>query len=193
MTDWHATPLAAIDVEGNGQQPPNLVELAVVPIDVGTAGEPLSWLVRPPLPITAIAQGIHGITNVAVADQPTIDELDAEIRAALHGRVILAHHAHVDIDVLTRELPGWEPAGVLDTLVLARKVLVGRVSSFRLGHLADALGVTGGLPEGLAPHRAAYDALVCARLFGCIAGADDGNTAVNAALDRTQADHDRLF
>ncbi|WP_375546842.1 hypothetical protein [Streptomyces gossypii] len=32
----------------------------------------------------------------------------------------LARHAGVDYRVLTRHLPGWEPAGVLDTLRLAR-------------------------------------------------------------------------
>jgi len=35
MTDWMSLDYAVVDVEGNGQQPPDLVELAVVPIRSG--------------------------------------------------------------------------------------------------------------------------------------------------------------
>src|SRR5947209_281392 len=36
MTDWTSLRYAVVDVEGNGQQPPDLVELAIVPIIDGT-------------------------------------------------------------------------------------------------------------------------------------------------------------
>jgi exodeoxyribonuclease X len=52
-----------VDVEGNGQQPPDLVELAAVPITDGIIGEARSWLVRPDLPSTGFARKIHGISN----------------------------------------------------------------------------------------------------------------------------------
>jgi DNA polymerase III epsilon subunit-like protein len=48
MTDWTALRYAVVDVEGNGQQPPDLVELAIVPIVGGVIGEPVSWLIKPP-------------------------------------------------------------------------------------------------------------------------------------------------
>ncbi|WP_198318745.1 hypothetical protein [Pseudofrankia inefficax] len=44
MTDWTSLDYAFIDIEGNGQQPPDPVELAVAPITGGTIGEPASWL-----------------------------------------------------------------------------------------------------------------------------------------------------
>jgi DNA polymerase III epsilon subunit-like protein len=193
VADWRHARFAVVDVEGNGQRPPNVVELAVVPIDDGVIGQPTSWLVRPPLPITGIARGVHGITNGAIADRPAIADLDAEIRTALDGRVIVAHNAHVDVAVLTRELLNWEPAGVIDTLALSRQLLQGIVASFRLGQIADALGLTAGLPKGLAPHRAEYDALVCARLFLRLAGTNDGAAAINAALAIEQIVDERLF
>jgi hypothetical protein len=40
MTDWTTLHYVVVDVEGNGQQPPELVELAVVPIMGGVLGEP---------------------------------------------------------------------------------------------------------------------------------------------------------
>jgi hypothetical protein len=60
VTDWTTLRYVVVDVEGNGQQPPELVELAVVPITGGIAGEPSSWLVKPEHPIKHIATTIHG-------------------------------------------------------------------------------------------------------------------------------------
>ena len=50
MTDWTNLDYAVVDVEGNGHQPPDLVELAVVPITGGVIGEPIAWLLRPEKP-----------------------------------------------------------------------------------------------------------------------------------------------
>ena len=36
---------AVVDVEGNGQQPPDLVDVAVVPVARGIIGPVASWLV----------------------------------------------------------------------------------------------------------------------------------------------------
>ncbi|MBX7267515.1 hypothetical protein KIF24_16760 [Micromonospora sp. Llam7] len=58
---WTSARLVAADVEGNGQQPPRLVELAVVPIDAGVIGDPVSWLVRPPSPIRLILDELESL------------------------------------------------------------------------------------------------------------------------------------
>jgi len=47
MTDWTSLNYVVVDVEGNGQRPPDLVELAAVPIIGGRIGDAQSWLVRP--------------------------------------------------------------------------------------------------------------------------------------------------
>jgi DNA polymerase III epsilon subunit-like protein len=161
---WTSFRLVAADVEGNGHRPPSLVEAAVVPILDGRIGQPASWLVRPPQEITWQATRIHGITNADVAELPGVAAVAADIRAHLDGAVVVAHNAHIDLDVLTRELPGWQPAAVVDTLKLARSRLPGR-ASYRLGALVDAFDLARDLPTSLRPHRAAYDALVTARLF----------------------------
>ena len=49
---WTSARLVVADVEGNGRRPPRLVETAVVPIVAGSIGEPVTWLIRPPEPIT---------------------------------------------------------------------------------------------------------------------------------------------
>src|SRR6266540_5287576 len=117
---WTSARLVVTDVEGNGRRPPSLVEVAVVSIEAGCVGEPASWLVRPPEAITWQATRVHGITNQDVAELPGIDAVAENIRAQLDGAVVVAHNAGIDLDVLTRELPGWQPAAVVDTLKLAR-------------------------------------------------------------------------
>ncbi len=149
------------------------MEAAVVPIVAGRIGEPASWLVRPPEAITWQATKVHGITNAEVAELPGVDAVAADIRAHLGDAVVVAHNAHVDLDVLTREMPGWQPAAVVDTLKLARARLPGQ-TSYRLGALVDAFDLARGLPTALRPHRAAYDALVTARLFVHLATDPDG-------------------
>ena len=164
MTDWTSLDYAVVDVESNGQQPPDLVELAVVPIRSGVIAEPVSWLVRPGEPIRHFATRIHGLTNEDVAGAPLFTDIADQVLAALDMPALVAHNAHVDVDVLTRKLAGWQPPEVFDTLRIARRLLPGR-AGYRLGALTSAFHLADGLPSRLSPHRAEYDALVAARLF----------------------------
>jgi hypothetical protein len=66
--------------------------------------------------------------------------------------VVVAHNAGIDLDVLTRELPGWQPAVVVDTLKLARHRARGQ-ASYRLGALVEAFDLGRDLPAGLRPQR----------------------------------------
>jgi DNA polymerase III epsilon subunit-like protein len=164
MTDWTSLRYAVVDVEGNGHQPPDLVELGLVPIVDGVVGQPLSWLVRPDQPITPMARKVHGITAEDVASAPMFADIRGEVLRALNGSALVAHNAHVDVSVLQRKLAGWACPEVFDTLKLARRLLPGH-PSYRLGALTTAFNLAAGLPDGLTPHRATYDVMVTARLF----------------------------
>jgi DNA polymerase III epsilon subunit-like protein len=183
MTDWTSLRYAVVDVEGNGQQPPDLVELAVVSIVSGEIQEPTSWLVKPERPIKYFATRIHGITTQDVAEGPAFVAIADEVRQALDVPVLVAHNAHVDIGVLQRELPDWRPPEVFDTLKLARRLLPNQ-SGYKLGMLVRSLNLAEGLPDdlNLTPHRAAYDALVTARLFIHLATIAEGRPLTLEAL-----------
>jgi DNA polymerase III epsilon subunit-like protein len=169
-TPWTAYPYVVVDVEGNGQRPPDLVEVAVVPVVGGTVGAATAWLIRPPRPITWQARRVHGLTDADLADAPTIEDLRDEIAGRLGSAIVVGHNVGVDLAVLGRCLPGWHPGPVIDTLRLARRLLPD-LPSHRLGALVDHFGLATSLPAG-GPHRAAYDALAAAHLFTRLAEHD---------------------
>lgn len=169
---------AVIDVEGNGQQPPEIIEIAIVPVDGVKVGEPDTWLVKPERPITPIVtRKVHGLRNADVADAPTWAEVEPGVAVALADRVPVAHNAKVEHDVLRQHMPGWAPARMLDTLRLARAVWPG-LGAYGLDRLVEHAGITLGDDHGQR-HRAGFDAHATALLF--------------VALAETAGNRDRLF
>jgi DNA polymerase III epsilon subunit-like protein len=173
MTDQRNNPLrgrmlVVVDVEGNGQQPPEIIEIAALPIDDGQLGSATTWLIKPRKPINPIVtRKVHGIHNADVANQPSWADVETQVTTALAGRVLVAHNATVEHDVLRAHLPGWAPTLVLDTLRLARHVWP-RLGSYGLDHLTQHLtqhlALTAEDIDGRR-HRATYDAQLTWRLL----------------------------
>ncbi len=156
--DTWPTKLLVVDVEGNGGQPPDLVEFAALPIHFGQVSAATGWstLIRPPVPITPMATKIHGISNQDVRTAPAWAETADQVRALLDGAWIAAHNAGVEYGLLTRLLPDWQPTGVIDTLKLSRH-LFGK----SIRHNLDALIAHTGIDTSRIPgrrHRATFDA-----------------------------------
>ncbi|HHP7243774.1 MAG TPA: exonuclease domain-containing protein, partial [Elainellaceae cyanobacterium] len=77
---WKSIRYLAIDIEGNGQQPPDVVELGIVIIEDGcVTNAPQVWLIRPEKPITHFATRIHHISNKDVASAPNLESVQADI------------------------------------------------------------------------------------------------------------------
>ncbi|BDT91504.1 hypothetical protein IFM12275_14800 [Nocardia sputorum] len=151
--------IAVVDVEGNGQTPPEIIEIAILPVSGDTASHTdiRSWLIRPKHPITPIVtRKIHGITNNDVDNCPRWADVAPEIDAALAQRTLVAHNAGVEQRVLAAHLPYWTPPMVLDTLRLAKKVWPG-LPGYSLDKLIDHahLDVSALAEHGY--HRAGYD------------------------------------
>lgn len=154
----HERQLAVVDVEGNGQNPPEIIEIAVLLIDGPTTPDALrSWLIRPQQPVAPIVtRKVHGITNADLADCPLWREVSAEIEEALCGRVLVAHNATVERKVLAVHLPDWNPPLILDTLRLAKTVWQG-LDSYALDKLIDRGQLDTNPVAGQGYHRAGYD------------------------------------
>jgi DNA polymerase III epsilon subunit-like protein len=156
--------LVVVDVEGNGQQPPEIIEIAALPIDDGQPAPATMWLIKPRKPISPIVtRKVHGIRNTDVSEQPSWADVEAQVATALSGRVLVAHNATVEHGVLRAHLPGWEPNLVLDTLRLARHVWPG-LASYGLDHLTQHLALTADDIDGRR-HRATYDSQLTWRLL----------------------------
>ncbi len=152
--------IAVVDVEGNGQNPPEIIEIAILSVTgfAVTSDDMRSWLIRPQQPITPIVtRKVHHISNRDVANSPVWAEVAPTIQIALDGRILVAHNAKVESGVIGRHLPDWTPPMVLDTLRLARKVWPGLDGGYGLDQLiAHAeLDTTAMREQGY--HRAAYD------------------------------------
>ena len=195
---WQQVPWVVIDVEGNGQRPPDLVEAACLPIDGGVLGRVRTWLVRPPRPITGPVRRIHGIRNADVAAAPATADVAEQIRAELAGRVVIGHHVHVDLAVLGRELGGWTAPSALDTLRLAKAVWPG-LPSYSLDNLTTLARLRAASPALLplsgvgGRHRAGYDTTLTAALFLALAHTvtHTATEAVTRAVTRADTRADR--
>lgn len=158
---WSQFPFVVVDVEGNGQEPHDLIEIATVQIVDRQPQRPRSWGVRPPRPITDRVTQIHGITNAMAASFAPWEVNAPEILAELANRVVVGHNVSVDARLITHTQPDWRPLSLIDTRALAKRVLPGR-SEYSLSSLvADVLPQIGYWTH----HRAADDALVTAHLF----------------------------
>ncbi|MFE4254373.1 exonuclease domain-containing protein [Streptomyces sp. NPDC056910] len=158
--------LLVVDVEGNGHHPPDLVEVAAWPVrdgqpDKSTAG---AWLIRPRRPVTSfVAAQVHGLTNQMLEQQPRWEEISEEVHARLGTAWIAAHSAHVEYRVLCAHLPQWRPAGVIDTVRLA-KATYPDLPKYGLDALIKH--VKPDLSQAPAQrHRATFDAYATAQLL----------------------------
>ncbi|WP_351234406.1 3'-5' exonuclease [Streptomyces sp. NPDC002133] len=158
--------LLVVDVEGNGCNPPDLVEVAALPVhegqpDTSTAG---AWLIRPPRPVTPFAARIHGLTNQVLESSPAWEEVADQVQGVLGEAWICGHNVSVDYRVLKTHLPNWEPTGVIDTLRLARNAYEG-LPSYGLDALIEHIKPDLTQAPVVGRHRATYDAYATAQLL----------------------------
>ncbi|WP_159460978.1 3'-5' exonuclease [Corynebacterium dentalis] len=160
---------ALIDTETTGLSPKKdrIVEIAVVTLDSGFS-EVNRWhtLVNPGRPIPN--SSIHGISDAMVRDAPTFGQVYAELLTQLRGKVLLAHNATFDADMLVAESDRLDDEDVffpfVDSMRLARQV-VPKGTSCSLESLARRTRV---MNQGA--HSALGDArttgIVLKKLFG---------------------------
>jgi DNA polymerase-3 subunit epsilon len=162
--------LLAVDLETTGLSPTRDQVLAVgwVPVDglrIDLSGGQRR-VVRHDDPGDAVT--IHGLTHDDLEEGRPLAEVLAELRRALAGRVLLAHHAPFELAFLDRafrsvgERPDLPPT--VCTLELQRRLLARhgdvRPGDLRLWRARERHG----LPV-TAAHDALGDALACAELY----------------------------
>lgn len=165
-------PLLALDLETTGLTPgqDRILAVGVVPVD----GERLDlagarrWLVDHHDPGGAVT--VHGLTHDDLATGLPLAQVLDEVRSALAGRILLAHHAPFEIGFLReayREADQQPPdLTAVCTLRLQRRVLAAAGvhepprGALRLWQSRARFGL-----PAVRAHDALGDALACAELY----------------------------
>ncbi|RSM73117.1 3'-5' exonuclease [Actinoplanes sp. ATCC 53533] len=167
--------LVAIDLEGSGAQERDheaILEIALVPL-IGWQPDMTAaycTLINPQRPIPRRPWISPGLTDDALRTAPTIEAVSPEIVRRIRGKYLVGHNIGVDWRLLRRRCPTVAPAGLIDTLRLARQT--DRAGSNGLAALVERHGLiqdVNRLAPGSAPHRALWDTVACGLLMRALA------------------------
>jgi DNA polymerase-3 subunit epsilon len=160
-----------VDLETTGLQPgrSGICEIGAVRLRAFEMEAEFQTLVDPGLPIAAGASALTGLRTEQLRGAPGPAEAVQSFLAFAGDAVLVAHNARFDLAFLDREterLTGSRiGSAVVDTVLLARTLLAGRVSGFGLAQLACFLGTT-----ERPCHRALPDARATAELLLALIG-----------------------
>ncbi len=130
-TTWKNAPLVALDLEGTGGQDHDdeaILEIAVLPLTGGLPSLANSYntLVSPGRPVPRKPWISPGLTDETLKNAPGLSKVEPELATRLNGQIIVGHNIGVDWRLLHRRCPSIRPAGIIDTLRLARHLHPGR-------------------------------------------------------------------
>jgi DNA polymerase-3 subunit epsilon len=111
---------------------------------------------------------IHGLTDDALAGAASLAEVLPRLLGALHGRVLLAHHAPIEVEFVgaatVSAYGARPPLTVVDTLALEHRLRADVNGEVQGSLRLDAARRTYGLPR-YASHHALTDAVAAAELL----------------------------
>jgi DNA polymerase-3 subunit epsilon len=130
LNDLRAMRFAVVDVETTGSSPhrgDRIFEIAIVHVENGRTTTALDVLIDPQRPITPFVSRLTGVRWEMVHEAPTFGDVADLVRAAVDGRVFVAHNVKFDWGFVTRELRRATGRGLrgkrLCTVRFARKLL----------------------------------------------------------------------
>lgn len=153
----------AIDFETATSARTSACSIGLCEVSNGKVVARRSLLIRPvPFEFNEYNVMIHGITPELVFDKPNFSELWHLIKPLLDGKLVIAHNASFDINVLLSTLDHfgieYPTFDYLCTVKLSQKAYPD-LFSHKLNALADAFGIC------FSHHDACEDAYVCARVL----------------------------
>ncbi|KAA9157948.1 3'-5' exonuclease [Amycolatopsis acidicola] len=170
---WTDAHLVAIDLEGSGPKDPAgeaILEIALVPLRNGTPDleSAFTTLINPGRAITRGPWTSPGITNAVLRDAPTLGDVAPTIIDKVAGATLVGHNVRVDWRLLHAVIPDAAPAGLIDTLRLAKHRHPELAKGHGLQAWIDRLHLTSNIDQtapGSQPHRALWDTIATAMLL----------------------------
>ncbi|MCF7988866.1 MAG: 3'-5' exonuclease [Thiohalocapsa sp.] len=187
--DYRKTEYVAVDLETTGLDPRLDQILSIGWVVVHGARIDLSSachrLIRVEGDIPEDTAVIHQITDDLAATGLELSLALPEFLQALRGRIMIAHHASVELGFLGAACKRLFGAGLLvrtiDTQAIARRILERRQTAFKASDLRlHALGERYNLPR-YGAHNALSDALAAAELFLAQAAHRDNGRGMRVA------------
>lgn len=153
-----------IETTGGSSKTCYITELGAVKVRGGEVLGTFQTMVNPGVAIPPTITVLTGITDHLVMRAPPVNEILPSFLEFAGGSVLVGHNIRFDMSFIDAAIRRWGGAMLgnqrLDTLALARRLLVDEVPNFKLGELARVLG----LPHQ-PTHRALDDALATADLL----------------------------
>lgn len=140
-----AVTFCIVDLETTGGSPLDdaITEIGAVKVRCGEVTGTFQTLVNPGRSVPHYVRQLTGITDELLVDAPAIEAVLPAFLEFAGGSVLVAHNARFDTGFLNRALEagGYDrlPNTVLDTALLARKVLAGETRDAKLATLARHL------------------------------------------------------
>jgi DNA polymerase-3 subunit epsilon len=177
-------PLVFLDLETTGATAAfdRITEIGLIEVERGEYVREWSTLVNPQMRIPPFIESLTGISNDMVAPAPTFAEVAQELKARIHGKLLIAHNARFDYGFLKAEFGRLDTrysSDLVCTVKLSRKLFPGHAR-----HNLDTLMERHGIACD-ARHRALGDARVLwdlVRKWRDDLGTDALNTAASAQL-----------
>lgn len=134
---------AIIDLETTGLSPDKgdrIIEIGIMIVDAAyNVISVHETLINPQRPVSLTH--VHGIDDRMVSSAPTMQDVNDDVLALLHNRIVVAHNAMFEQRFLNSELVGRDLTSnnFLDTLKYAR--LITPTENHKLGTIAEFYGV----------------------------------------------------
>jgi DNA polymerase-3 subunit epsilon len=167
-----------LDTETTGLEPREghrIIEIGAVELlNRGITGRDFHQYLNPQREVDQEAERVHGLSNAFLADKPTFAQIVDEFLDFVRGAELIIHNAAFDVGFINHELallgPGYgrledHVSGVLDTLLLARRMHPGQRNS--LDALCKRYGVDNSNRE---LHGALLDSLLLAEVYLAMTG-----------------------
>jgi DNA polymerase-3 subunit epsilon len=123
-------PLVFLDLETTGATASfdRITEIGLIEVERGEYVREWSTLVNPQMRIPPFIESLTGISNDMVALAPTFAEVAQELKARIHGKLLIAHNARFDYGFLKAEFGRLETkysSELVCTVKLSRKLYPG--------------------------------------------------------------------
>ncbi|NOX28577.1 MAG: DEDD exonuclease domain-containing protein [Actinobacteria bacterium] len=162
----HEVTFCVFDVEttGGNRKLDEVTEIGAVKLRGGECLGTFQTMVNPGIAIPAEITILTGITQAMVVRAPKFDQVLPSFLEFIGDAVLVGHNVSFDMAFLQRCVESTDrprlPNKVVDTLALARRLIIDEVPNLRLGTLADRLGL-----DHQPNHRALDDALATGDLL----------------------------